>query len=337
MTQVHYFPRYSQRENFETNNTLLLLRQFYNHNRFRFEGFLSALLRLADREAGSALELGLQIKQQVGTGESIVDGYLYQNSFRIAIEAKRSGDSFDVEQLSRHLSAFTQSNGGFLILLSPERAQIEGPDWANLAAVAEGKSVTLVPVTFENLIAAAQGCLADYDEEMRALVIDYEGFCSEEDLLPVDKWTLFVPPCGLSREINNTDQLYFRPASWSRRNARYLGVYYDKAVRHIGTIAKVVECEVKDGNVTNETVPLTNDERQRITRASGAAMDQQGWDLTTGYQFFLCDDMSDTMFRKSTPGGIMGHRYFDLRSYFSGGVPTQLAEIAKRLESHNWE
>ena len=65
---------------------------------------------------------------------------------------------------------------------------------------------------------------------------------------------------------------------------------------HIGTIAKVVECEVTDGNVTNSTVPLTNDERQRIARASGAAMDQQEWDLTTGYQFFLCDEMSDTIF-----------------------------------------
>jgi hypothetical protein len=67
MTQIHYFPRYSQRENFETNNTLLLLRQLYNFNRFRFQKFLSKLLPEAITEAGSALELGLQIKQQVGT------------------------------------------------------------------------------------------------------------------------------------------------------------------------------------------------------------------------------------------------------------------------------
>jgi hypothetical protein len=70
------------------------------------------------------------------------------------------------------------------------------------------------------------------------------------------------------------------PPVW--RKARYLGVYYDKAVRHIGTIAKVVECEVKDGNTISETVPLTNDERKRVAMASGAAMDQNEWDLTTG-------------------------------------------------------
>jgi hypothetical protein len=336
MTQVHYFPRYSQRENFETNNTLLLLHRLYDFSRFRFERFLSALLRDAATEAGSALVLGLQIKQQVGTGASIVDGYLYQDSFRIAIETKRSADKFDADQLNRHLSAFAHSSGGFLILLCPERAQIDGPNWANLRDEATKKNVILVPVGFQNLIAAVRGCLNDYDEEMYALVTDYEEFCSEEGLLPVDKWTLFVPPCGLSHEINIADRLYFCPASWSRRKARYLGVYYDKAVRHIGTIVKVVECEVKDGDVISETMPLTAGERQRISHASLAAMDQQGWDLTTGYQFFLCDDMSDTMFRKSSPGGIMGHRYFDLRAYLSESVPTQLAEMAGRLRRHEW-
>lgn len=149
MTQIHYFPRYSQRENFETNNTLLLLHQLYKYSRFRFEKFLSKLLPHAITEAGSALELGLQIRQQVGTGASIVDGYLYQDNLRIAIETKRSADSFAAEQLSRHLTGFTQSTGGFLILLSPERAQIEGANWETLADQARTKNVIFVPVTFE--------------------------------------------------------------------------------------------------------------------------------------------------------------------------------------------
>jgi hypothetical protein len=338
MTQIHYFPRYSQRENFETNNTLLLLHQLYNFNRFRFEKFLSNLLPKALTEAGRPFELGLQSKQQVGTGASIVDGYLSQDSLRIAIETKRNAQSFAAEQLSRHLNGFASSNGGFLILLSPERvedAQFESADWKSLAAEALVKNVILVPVSFETLIAAARGSLTEYDEEMRALVADYEDFCSDEDLLPVDKWTLFVPPCGQSREINAAQRLYFCPASWSRRKARYLGVYYDKAVRHIGTIAKVIECEI-NGNVVSEKL-LTKDEQKRIAAASGAAMDQQGWDITRGYQFFLCEDMCDTEFSKSTPGGIMGHRYFDLRDYFPGSIPTHLTDIAARLRAHQWE
>jgi hypothetical protein len=225
MTQIHYFPRYSQRENFETNNTLPLLHQLYNYSRFRFQKFLSKLLPEAVTEAGSALELGLQIKQQVGTGASIVDGYLYQDSLRIAIETKRNAHSFAAEQLRHHMESFTPSNGGFLILLSPERvedSQFGSANWKSLAADASAKNVILVSVSFETLIAAARGCLNDYDEEMHALVDDYEDFCSEEDLLPVDKWTLFVSPCGLSHEINAAQRLYFCPASWSRRKARYL-------------------------------------------------------------------------------------------------------------------
>lgn len=337
MTQVHYFPRYSQRENFETNNTLLLLYQLYNFNRFRFERFLSKLLGEANAETDSALELGLQIKQQVGTGTSVVDGYLYQSNLRIAIETKRSAESFSADQLHRHLSGFAQSSSGFLILLSPERVRLDGPIWKKLVDDARAKNVILVPVTFESLIAAASGCLNDYDEEMRALVADYEGFCSDEDLLPIDRWTLFVPPCGQSHEINVAQRLYFCPASWSRRKARYLGVYHDKAVRHIGTIAKVVECAVTDGKVEGETVPLDNDERMRIAAASHAANDQHGWDLAAGHQFFLCDHMCDTLFRKSSLGGIMGHRYFDLRDYFPGGVAGELTEVAECLRKHQWE
>jgi hypothetical protein len=185
---------------------LLLLHRLYNYNRFRFEKFLSKLLREAATEAGGALELGLQIRQQVGTGTSIVDGYLYQDSLRIAIEAKRGADSFRFDQLNRHLSGFTQSSGGFLILLSPERAQIENSDWANIAAEAYAKNVILVPVTFEDVITAARECLNDYDEEMHALLSDYEDFCSDEELLPVDRWTLFVPPCGrLTRSLLASD------------------------------------------------------------------------------------------------------------------------------------
>ncbi len=337
MTQIHYFPRYSQRENFQTNNTLLLLNRLYNYNRFRFENFLSKLFRDAATEAGRALELGLQIKQQVGTGTSVVDGYLYQDSLRIAIETKRSADSFTFDQLSRHLSGFTQANGGFLILLSPERPQVESADWVNFAEAADAKNVIPVRATFENVIAAARDCLNDYDEEMHALLADYEDFCSDEDLLPVDRWTLFVPPCGRSHEIVARQRLYFCPATWSRRKARYLGVYYDKAVRHVGTISKVVECEIKDENAISATCPLSNDERDRIVSAVREhQLSGDVGDLRSGHQFFLCNDMRETMFEKSSPGGIQGHRYFDLRQYFSKNVPVQLQEIANGLRHRQW-
>ena len=212
-----------------------------------------------------------------------------------------------------------------MILLSPELARTDGSSWNKISKSATDKNVALVPVTFESIVAAARKCLSDYDEEMHGLVTDYEEFCSDEDLLPKDKWTLFVPPCGKSHSINVSDSLYFCPASWSRRKAKFLGIYYGKAVRYIGIITKVVECEIINKKVVSET------ERERIVHASETAIRDRGWDLTTGYQFFLCDSLAETKFQKTDPGGIMGHWYFDLRDYISDPQPTNLVEIAEKL------
>lgn len=212
MPEVHYFPRYAQRENFETNNTLLLLHRLYDFSRFRFEKLVSALVPEAATEVDAPFSLGLQIKQQVGTGSSIVDGYLYQNSFKIVIETKRSAGSFYADQLIRHLAAFKSAAGGFFLLLSPEPLDLQGATWSGLLSTALDKNVVVIPITFQDLIAAVRKCLNDFDKEMAALLADYEAFCSEQGLLPVDQWTLFVPPCGRSHQINVQDRLYFCPA-----------------------------------------------------------------------------------------------------------------------------
>ena len=57
MTQVTYFPRYSQKENHVTNNTLLLLRHLYEFNRLKFAKFLE---ELGDDTSDIAERLGLQ-------------------------------------------------------------------------------------------------------------------------------------------------------------------------------------------------------------------------------------------------------------------------------------
>jgi hypothetical protein len=288
-------------------------------------------------DAGQAVELGLQLRQQIGTKESVIDGYLYQDAFRIAIETKRSADGFDVRQLLRHLSGFNSGEEGFLILLSPEPAQITPADYRDLSIRASKKNVIVIVLTFEKIIEPARNSLSPHDEEMHALVVDYESFCSDEKLLPLDKWTIFVPPCGRSHEINISGKLYFCPDSWSRRKAQYLGIYFDKAVHYVGEIKKVVQCKIDKENMVAETVKLTNIEKKRIVGAGKRASKEQGWDLRSGRQFFLCDEMFKTSFKKSSPGGIMGHRYFDLRDYVNSKTPLQLADLAQRLEGAEWK
>jgi len=47
--------------------------------------------------------------------------------------------------------------------------------------------------------------------------------------------------------------------------------------------------------------------------------------------------MDETDFRKTSPGGIMGHRYFDLEKVLGGMVPRSVGELASLLRQHTWE
>jgi hypothetical protein len=160
------------------------------------------------------------------------------------------------------------------------------------------------------------------------------------NLLPRDQYTLFVPPAGRSFRINEEFRLYWCPAAWNRRKAKYLGVYNERLVRAIGRIKKVVACDVdlaaRKVTVLADGETPTPDEEERIIGAAQKAQ-QRGWDITTGHKFYLCDQMQETAFRKTSPGGIWGHRYFDLETVLGGQIPNGLGELAGRLRGCTWE
>src|SRR5581483_10102856 len=162
-------------------------------------------------------------------------------------------------------------------------------------------------------------------------------YCAEEELLSIEKFLMFVPPCGQSYDTNLACSLYFCPTSYSRRRVGYLGVYSERTITHIGQIRKVVcpNFGIDSGTGLEATQPrLTDDERRRILTAAQQA-EGLGWSITQEHQFFLCDRLVETDFRKDTPRGIQGHRYLDLREY----VPTPLGsvdEVATMLRAKTW-
>jgi hypothetical protein len=332
VTNVHYFPRYSQAENFATNNTLLLFHRLYESNRYTFHKFLKQLV-----DDQQIAEIGLQLSQQTRTGQSVPDGYLSQDAIKICIEAKNSAKAFYEDQIRRHLDGFREGTSGYLILLSPHLPELEQQAWQGLSDIAKGKSVELIQLTFSKIIASFRASLRDFDSELQELVQDFEDYCSESGLIDTDATTLFVPPCGKSHEINVAQKLYFCPSTWSRRKTAFLGIYYDKAVRYIGRVAKVAYCE-RNGTLAatdagGSELYLSEEEKQRVVAAMDSAMKQNGWDISHGNQFYLCNEMLETHFRKDTPGGIQGHRYFDLKDY---GPTTDLMEVAKMLSQKPW-
>lgn len=60
MTQLTQFPRYSQKENWATNHTLLLMRRLYEFNLSKFRRFLK---ELDDESADIASHLGVFFAQ----------------------------------------------------------------------------------------------------------------------------------------------------------------------------------------------------------------------------------------------------------------------------------
>ncbi len=337
MSEVHYFPRYSHPENVVTNNTLLLLLRLREYSRFKFEKFMESLCGEQDVQLGSSW---LRFQQQKGSGRSVVDGFIAQDSVKIAVETKLA-ESFNLEQLENHLAIFGEEQHKLLIMLSPSLGIISAQQLASIRERGKPKNIQIVHTSFDDIVSKVSECLSPHDEEMAALVDDYEAFCSDLGLLPRDKYTLFVPPCGQSFHDNEELRLYYCPATWNRRNARYLGVYKGRRVRALGRIAKVVACDVdvQAGTVRavgDETGSLTHDEEQRIIAAATRAQ-SYGWDLSTGHKFYLCDGMEETAFRKTTAGGIMGHRYFDLESVLGRKLPDNLGELADELRRHTWK
>ena len=334
MSQVRYFPRYSQKENIVTNNVLLLMNQLYNYNRMKFGRFLAAL---GDEASNVAEHLQLQFNQQRRMGAGVPDGFIAQDSMKIVIETKLQDSDFSFHQLERYLSAFGEEKHRLLVLLSPGPT---GPDSDVLQEIRNKspKGVATLQTTFDEILAAAKTCLSDHDEDMLAVLEDFAAFCNDLDLLPRDKFRMFTPPCGQSFDDNREYRLYYYPVYWNRRASQYLGIYKEKSVRLIGQIKKTVICNINIEQSKVETKDeIDDEERERILAAARSAHDKRGWDITNDHRFFLCDEVVETDFRKVSPYGIQGHRYFDLGEELKLKELPSTAELGKLLKDRTWQ
>ena len=263
MSEIHYFPRYSQPENVVTNNTLLLLLRLREYNRFKFEKFMEMVCGDEDVQLASSW---LRFQQQKGTGKSVVDGFIAQDSVKIAVETKLT-EAFDPAQLENHLAMFGTEQHKLLILLSPSLGALSTSQLALVRESAKPRNIQVLHTSFEDVLEKARRCLSEHDEEMIALVDDYEAFCSDLGLLPRDEYRLFVPPCGESFADNEHFRLYYCPATRSHRKAKYLGIYAGKQVRAVGRIVKVLACDV---DPSSGTVKVLADEKDGVPTVVGS-------------------------------------------------------------------
>ena len=154
---------------------------------------------------------------------------------------------------------------------------------------------------------------------------------------------MLVVPCRQSMRVNTKYCLYYCPAHRKHKDAKFLGLYSNKAVRHLGLIGKVIVCQQIDleGRSFEVDPKPDGDERARIlgtAKESCEDRDNSDWHITSHVKYYLCDEMVETDFRKISPFGIRGHRYFDLHHVLGcDALPHSLEEIGKQLKRQTWE
>ncbi len=336
MSKIHYFQRYSQKENVVTNNTLLLLSRLYSRSPLYLEAFLNDLVEMED------VEIGVNFTQQdPGGGGSVTDGLIVQPSLKVVIETKLDTGA-RLDQLQKHLEAFDGEEIQVLLLLAPTAPEDDLQERLDQVVrdynARHRVGVLHVCTTFGRIIGSYEGALPDHDYEMRELLEDYKDFCAAEGLLPREEYRMRAVPCGKTIEDNRDHRVYYQPVGRPYRPHKYLGIYKRKRVQYVGEIEAVVDADrAEDGSWTaRDGSLLPPAQSERIENAATRAEEGHGWDVTTGHRFFLVESFHPTEFRKESPGGMLNHRYFDLGEVLEREPLPHVEEIAQRLSGKTW-
>jgi hypothetical protein len=243
LSRVSHFQRFSQPENHATNNTLLLLRYFYQSSPFKIERVLTALLE-------KDISIGLTFEQQIKGNASVPDALISQEPMRIYIETKRGG-KLDADQVRRHFesiaahpSASNYSDGTILIGLTKE--PIAEFDRKALTEIGASHGIIFGAVTFSQIVEALRSDCADFERELLSIVDDYDRYLGDQGLLEERNQYLVVFPCGVSVNENERFSLYYEsPERPCKRNYRFIGVYKLKTVVFVGTSKRVCYGTIK--------------------------------------------------------------------------------------------
>lgn len=333
MSNISYFQRYSQKENHITNNTLLVLRHFYRASTQKFENILSGLI-----EDNSELSIGPIFNQQERMKVSIPDAVIHQAPLSIFIEAK-TGDHIDREQLLRHIESIENSqiphSDSFLIALTVRPISEEILD-----ELGRNTKVKLASTTYKDVIDSLRRNCQQHETELSEILDDYVDFISRENLLPSDILTAF--PCGVTIRENIKHRIYFQPSFRpSKSDSKYIGLYARKSISYIGRIDTIVVGKMeKDGSFIEQDIEKGNlsDERRHRLRASIEDCHQHyGTFAENEHRYYLFEEMHETAFNKSSKGGMMNLRNFDLADYIENYSQKYLTEeVANKLRGKTW-
>ncbi|MBA96184.1 hypothetical protein [Sulfitobacter sp.] len=311
MSAINHFQTYSQRENHVTNNTMLMLKHVYRISPRLVEDVLQSLL---DEDE---VEIGPRFEQQVGEAYSIPDAVLSQKPLHIYVEAKR-GDGLYDDQLGRHMRSISErghpESSAFLIGITNNSTNVDDDERWKQRALEHG--ITFAATTYRELLEALDTACSD-NPDLREILDDYQAFIGGENLLPDQHRKMVAMLCGQSWRENIEHGVYFEPAhrnpKWTR--AHFLGVYRQKKISHVGRVVAAAICRKEDDNLiveVEEFGALSTEHTSRIQNIIRTAETYFKGFAADAHRYYLVDRFEETDVRKASPGGMMGHRYFDI-------------------------
>lgn len=331
MKTLYYFQRYSQRENWATNNTLLLLSRLYQFNRIKFQNAIKDILG-----QGIELNIGIQFSQQSKNKDSVPDGIIEQSSFKIVIETKLA-DNFTADQLIRHLSSFKNNNETQILLaITKHDTPADVIEEVNAYLKSESSSIKFASTSFVSIANSVRQSLQDHDVEMFEIVEEFISFCEENGLINRRASTLLALTTGMSIDMNLKYEIYYDPAARNHNLPfKYIGLYNNKNIQAVGEVRKLVECDLVMGQLKiKNDISITDDERKRI---QGVIEETNYYDLTKDTKFFLVDKFHPTTFRKTSHSSMRGKKYFFLDDIDGYRQDMDAAQIAILLDGKTWE
>lgn len=329
MSKLHYFQRYSSKENWVTNATLLLLSRLYHHDRLKFETTLNLILA----DSNLSLEIGVNFTQQQWGKNSVVDGVISQDSFKVVIETKLY-DNFSIDQLTRHLDSFG-NNHLSKILLTLSKNTLSSNIKAEVLQTLQlekYRDIKFASTTYETIYKIVLGVLSDNDLEIKDILEDYISLCTEQGLTNIDRKTLLAFTATDSWSENLKYNLYYDPAN--RRHSspfKYVGLYLNKKVIAVGVLGKIVVCNYDGGKlIATAEGGLDNVNDNEYNRIKGIIEDTDYYDLKNGSKFFLVDKFYPTNFIKTSFSSVRAKRYFwldQIKGFEDGMTAEQVAQL----------
>lgn len=319
MSKVSYFQRFSQKENHATNNTLLVMRHFYQASPQKIEAVLSEL-------ADDDLSVGLVFEQQIKLSSSVPDALISQPPMDIFFETKRGGE-LDQKQIEQHIKSISTSiaHPSRKVLFGLTKTAISNDVREHLEREAKANKIVFIAITFAEIVRALRSVCEPHEISLRDILSDFEEYLSEEGLLQIGD-VMSVVPCRISLNENVKHQLYFEPSSRpSKAQSTFMGLYSLKVVKYLSQIGTVINGVLRHGEFEITKVEKGEVTDEHLTRIQSAIANCTYFDdfATDEHRYYLFDEVHQTQITKTTKGGIWGARVFNLSDWLDYDEPTK--------------